>query len=108
MPTHPALAPDEIAALCAQAPPAVAAFLVTLLETVAVQDQTITALRARVQELEDQLNRTSHNSHQPPASDGPKKQPRSLRQRTGRRPGGQPGHPGQTLRWTSQPDATVV
>lgn len=102
------LTPEEIAALCAQAPPAVAALLVTLLDALADQEQTIATLRARVQALEDQLSRTSHNSHQPPASDGPKKQPRSLRQRSGKRPGGQPGHPGQTLRWTDQPDATVV
>ena len=108
MPTHPDLAPDEIVALCAQAPPAVAAFLITLLEQVAQQEQTIATLQARVQTLEDQLSRTSHNSHQPPASDGPKKQPRSLRQRSGKRSGGQPGHPGHTLRWTAQPEVTVI
>jgi transposase len=108
MTTRVNLSPNEVAVLCAQAPPAVAALVVTLLEVVAEQEQTIATLRARVQTLEDQLSRTSHNSHQPPASDGPKKQPRSLRQRTGQRPGGQPGHPGHTLRWTAQPDATVV
>ena len=108
MTTRPNLSPDEIAALCAQAPPAVATFLVSLLDVVAEQEQTIATLRARVQALEDQLSRTSHNSHQPPASDGLKKQPRSLRGRSGKRPGGQPGHPGHTLRWTAAPDATVV
>ena len=78
---RPNLTSAEIAALCAQAPPAVAAFLVALLDVVAEQEQTISTLRARVPALEDQLSRTSHNSHQPPASDGPKKQPRSLRGR---------------------------
>ena len=122
MTTHPNWSPAEIAALCAQAPPAVAALLVALLERLATQEQTlaaqeqtlaeqtrtITTLTARVRELEDQQSRTSHTSHQPPASDGPKKQPRSLRERTGQRPGGQPGHRGHTLRWTAQPDQTVV
>ena len=114
MPTHLAPATDEIAAWCAQAPPAVAALLRALLEVVAQQEQTITAqtqtiatLTARVRDLEDQLSRTSHNSHQPPASDGLKKQPRSLRGRSGKRPGGQPGHPGHTLTPTAHPDVIV-
>lgn len=115
MTTHLDLSPPEIAALCAQAPPAVAALLVALLDALAQQEQTITTqaqtiatLTARVQELEDQVGRTSHNSHQPPASDGPKKQPRSLRGRSGKRPGGQPGHPGQTLLFSAHPDAIVT
>jgi len=109
------LAPAEIAALCAQAPPAVAEVLVTLLDRLAAQEQTLAAhvqtiatLTTRIQELEDRLNRTSHNSHQPPASDGFQKQPRSLRGRSGKPPGGQRGHPGQTLPFSDQPDATVI
>ncbi len=109
------LAPDEIARLCAQAPPAVAGVLVALLDlatqqalTITAQTQTIATLTARVRELEDHQHRTSHNSHQPPASDGFKKQPRSLRGRSGKRPGGQPGHPGQTLRFTAHPDQVLI
>jgi len=65
-------------------------------------------LSQRVAELEERLSRDSHNSHQPPSSDGFKKKPRSLRQRSGKRPGGQPGHAGQTLRFSSQPEAVVL
>src|SRR5947207_14757786 len=114
MTTRLAHSTDDIAALCAQAPPVVAALLLTLLEVTAQQEQTITdqtqtiaTLTARVRDLEDQLSRTSHNSHQPPASDGLKKQPRSLRGRSGKRPGGQPGHPGHTLTLTAHPDVIV-
>jgi transposase len=115
MTKRPDLPPDEIAALAGPAPPAVAALLDTLLEVVAQQEQTIAeqaqtiaTLTAQIQTLQDQLSRTSHNSHQPPASDGVKKQPRSLRGRSGKRPGGQPGHPGQTLRFTPQPDHVAI
>jgi len=107
--------PEEIAALCAQAPPAVAALVFALLERLAAQEQvivdqaqTIATLTARIQDLEDQVSRTSRTSHQPPASDGFKKQPRSLRERSGKPPGGQPGHPGQTLTFTDHPDQIVL
>jgi transposase len=53
----------------------------------------IDALTARVAELEAQLGRNSSNSSKPPSSDPPgtrRKEPSS----TGRKRGGQPGHPG--------------
>jgi transposase len=109
------LTAEEIANLVAQAPPPVAALLLALLEllaqqeqTIAAQAQTIAALTARVQQLEEHKNRTSHNSHQPPASDGFKKKPRSLRGRSGKQVGGQPGHSGHTLTLTDQPDLLVL
>ncbi len=64
-------------------------------------------LSARVKELEDRLNTDSHNSSKPPSSDGFKK-PVSLRQPTGRKPGGQKGHPGRTLSFSEEPDQIVV
>jgi transposase len=115
MPTGLNLSAEEIAALTAQVPPAVAALLLALLDRLAQQEQlladqtqTITALTARVAELQAQVERTSHNSHQPPASDGFKKQPRSLRRRSGKPPGGQAGHPGHTLTLRDDPDAVVL
>src|SRR4051812_41004445 len=102
------LTDDEILTIYAQGPAAVLALVETLLTRVATQEQTIAALTARVRDLEDQLNRTSRNSHQPPANDGFKKQSRSLRQRSGKKPGGQPGHVGHTLTLTDTPDAVQV
>ena len=60
--------------------------------------------------LERQLGLNSSNSGKPPSSDGLKKKPArvsSLRERSGKRPGGQPGHPGKTLSRTETPDAIV-
>jgi len=49
-------------------------------------------------DLQGRLACNSTNSHQPPAADGlAKPAPKSLREKTGRKPGGQPGHPGATL-----------
>src|SRR5450755_3943897 len=69
----------------------------------------IGALQARIAELERQLGLNSSNSGKPPSSDGLKKPPRvsNLRERSGKRTGGQKGHPGETLRRTATPDATV-
>jgi transposase len=60
---------------------------------------------ARIAELEAQLRKDSSNSSKPPSSDGPAKPPpRSLRGRSGRRPGGQAGHRGQTLCQVAEPE----
>ncbi len=65
-------------------------------------------LRERVQTLEEQVAKDSHNSHKPPSSDGPAKpEPKSLRPKSEWPTGGQPGHPGRTLRMAGKPDRIV-
>ncbi len=64
----------------------------------------------RITELEDRLRTTSRNSSMPPSGEGLAKPPprsRSLRKKTGRRPGGQDGHPGTTLAQVAKPDREV-
>jgi transposase len=66
------------------------------------------AADARIAGLEAQLGKNSRNSSKPPSSDGmDKPAPRSLRTRSGRRPGGQVGHRGQTLCQVGDPAETV-
>lgn len=69
----------------------------------------IAELKARVAQLEAQLAKNSSNSHKPPSSDGPAKPPRtqSERKASGKKPGGQPGHSGSTLRLQANPDFRI-
>ncbi|MBA7533383.1 IS66 family transposase ISMma15 [subsurface metagenome] len=60
-------------------------------------------LHERLQEIERQLKMNSRNSSKPPSSDGMKKFPK-VRKPTGRKPGGQKGHEGKTLRMVDNPD----
>ena len=62
---------------------------------------------ARVRELEGRLRKDRHNSSKPPSSDGLAKKPKSLRQSSGRKPGGQAGYPGSTLKRVADPDLIV-
>jgi transposase len=70
------------------------------------QAERIEQLEAEVAELRRQLGQNSRNSSKPPSSDSPftKPAPKSLRRRSGRKPGGQPGHPGSTLVLVDDPN----
>lgn len=66
-----------------------------------------------IEELRDlrrKVGMNSGNSSLPPSSDRPWQRPkkRSLRQSTGRRPGGQIGHPGSTITVPHEADKVVI
>jgi transposase len=69
---------------------------------------------SRLTRLEEQVARNSSNSSKPPGSDGLSKPPlspmtpSSLRKKSGKKPGAQAGHTGNTLRQVDKPDEVVV
>lgn len=77
--------------------------------------QTVTQLTADMQrvqtdskEMQDRLSKDSHNSHLPPSSDRFGKKTKSLRRPSGKKPGGQAGHEGNTLYQVANPDEIIV
>lgn len=79
----------------------------------AERDERVGALVAENRKLAEEnadlrrrLGQNPRKSDRPPSSEGLGR-PESLRQRSGRKPGGQPGHPGSTLRQVDEPDVVV-
>ncbi|MEP7358861.1 MAG: IS66 family transposase [Anaerolineales bacterium] len=97
---------DEILAAYQAGPEATVVLVEAVVTTL---QQEITALSVQVAQLQARLNKDSHNSHQPPSSDGLAKRPRprSLRKHSGKKSGGQPGHPGVTRCLVDNPDTVV-
>jgi transposase len=76
-------------------------------ENSALREQ-VRLLSERISDLEAQLAKDSHNSHLPPSSDRFQRQPKSLRQKSENKSGGQEGHAGTTLPLSTQPDEILV
>ena len=76
-------------------------------ENSALRDQ-VALLSERISVLEAKLAKESHNSHLPPSSDRFQRQPKSLRKKSGKKPGGQAGHGGNTLKLSETPDQVIV
>ena len=77
----------------------------SLIDIIVELREQMVQMAVRIQVLEDQLAKNSHNSSKPPSSDGLKKKPkpRSLREKGKRQSGGQKGHKGKTLEIVSNP-----
>jgi len=92
--------------------PTVERLLVLLAERDTViegQAQAIEQLTGQVAALQARLGQNPRNSSRPPSSEGyAKPAPRSQRRPSWRRPGGQDGAPGTTLRQVAEPDRVLV
>jgi len=65
-----------------------------VVEVLLAMDRRIQQLEARVEKLERELAKNSGNSSRPPSTDPPRRAPGRGKDRSGRKPGGQPGHEG--------------
>ena len=95
---------EELIALAKADPEAIADLVLSLWERV----EALEKLETRIAELE----RNSRSSSKPPSTDkgnftNPPK-PKSLRGKSGKKPGGQKGHPGSTLQKVTHPDHIEV
>jgi transposase len=72
--------------------------------------ETVASLQAEIQKLKATNQKNSSNSHKPPSTDGFKKplKTKSLREKTGRKPGGQIGHKGHRLTPVETPHHIVI
>src|SRR5712691_7788070 len=99
--------PGEIAALRAAN--------ARLREVVEAKDTEVSVLRAQLEALAGEvaalrarLGATSRNSSKPPSADGlGRPAPKSLRGKSGRKPGRPKGQPGATLEMSATPDVVV-
>lgn len=93
------LSREEMRAVYAQGEDAVYDFVVSIIQK----------LEARIQALEDRLDKDSHNSSKPPSSDGLKKPVKSRKRHpSSKKAGGQTGHVGARLEPVEKPDHLAV
>jgi transposase len=84
--SQPPITPEQLGSL----PPEAQSIVRALID---FYEWRITKLEARVKELESRLNKTPQNCSLPPSSQHPHAKPAPPRQPSGKKRGGQPGHP---------------
>jgi transposase len=84
----------EAEAIYDQGREVVVAVLLRMDEQIRRLGERVAQQEERIVELERRLGRNSRNSSQPPSQDPPGTSPRRGKGRSGRKPGGQPGHEG--------------
>jgi transposase len=78
-----------------------------LIDIILKLQDSIIRMEERILQLEGQSHKDSHNSHIPPSQSKPLCI-KNLREDTGKKPGGQPGHPGKTLEMVDHPTHTIT
>jgi Transposase and inactivated derivatives len=80
----------------------------SLQERVKDLEALVESKQERIKILEGQQAKDSHNSSLPPSSDRFVRPPKSLRQKSGKKAGGQPGHRGHHLQQVETPDQVLI
>ena len=75
-------------------PPEARQFILVQQQEIEQLRSQLTALASELAQLRERIGRSSRNSSKPPSSDGPGFKPPERRKASGRKRGGQPGHPG--------------
>jgi transposase len=89
-------------------PPAAQAMIVAQAAALAQLRAEVARLQATVEDLAQRLGRNSRHSSQPPSADPPQMTTRPRRELSGRRPGGQLGHAGQSRALVPVEEVDVV
>jgi transposase len=71
------------------------------------QAEQLSRVSEQLKAMQERLAKDSHNSHNPPSSDRFVRQPKSLRSKSEKPSGGQVGHPGSSMAWSSTPDEVI-
>ncbi len=97
---------EEILSIYDAGPEAVISVIQRLETIIEEQAIRIAELEERVRVLESRLTQNSRNSSKPPSTDFVKEKPnpKSLRKKSGKKPGGQDGHQGTTLEMVNDPE----
>lgn len=92
---------DDIRAVYRQGEDAVVGLITMLIDR-------LNSLEDEVTRLKGIINKDSHNSSKPPSTDFKRPIPKSLRKKSKRKSGGQPGHQGHTLQRVDNPDYRII
>ena len=98
---------EQILTLYKAGPDAVVSLVEYLQDSIRFLKDEVERLNQRLRDVEDQLRKDSHNSSKPPSSDGFKKIAK-VRKPSGKKPGGQKGHEGKTLRMVKNADKVKI